>query len=529
MNQEWMIKDVLAHLDSVPDSPKNGRVYLTLDEATAIVDETVNYLGAHGDETEYTYMNGHRKRLAHSLTMIPKSQGDNESLLDIGSYGYMCLWAKKHLGYQHVVGIEWHPHNPEPIIHRTIALENDSIIVESHNFDISQTEWKLDTRFDTVLFFEVLEHINHDPMGVMERIHGLLKPKGTLVMSVPNAISYKALKEFLVGMPPWTYWFYEPDLSHEPRHCFEYTPIIFKMLIQASGLQENAFRTIYAYSDIAREQRTLEISRSLGIEDEDFGETMIINASRISDQINLRFPDALYSPNGYYKNIYPHIQGRLDQTVDRFRKLTYKGHPQSKPVLANEHTSDLVADSLAHRTQLDELLFTCDSQLQVQEQLQQRIEQLESEHTQIQKQLKETQDWAHDLQSQKYDHESRINELLFACDCYLRAEGELDDQLQAADEKATLAQNELAQTRTWAENLSAENADMRAQINELLFMCDCYLQQVNDPGRCVQVIREQQFRRALRVSKSVARKTPILRSALRPVYRNTKKFIKRRM
>lgn len=529
MNQDWMIKDVLSHMKNVPDTPSDGRNYLTLDEATRIVDETVDYLGAHGSETEYTYINGHRKRLAHSLTMIPKAQNDQESLLDIGSYGYMCLWAKKHLGYHHVEGIEWHPDNSETVIHRTIALADDSIELESHNFDISQPEWTLSSKFDTILFFEVLEHINHDPMGVMEHIHGLLKPNGTLVMSVPNAISYKAFKEFMVGMPPWTYWFYEPDLSHEPRHCFEYTPIIFKMLIQASGLQENAFRTIYAYSDVDKEQQTLEIARVLGFEDQDFGETMIINATRRSDQINIRYPDALYSPNGYYKNVYPHIQGRLAQVVDRFRMNTFRGHPDTADVPSSIESASKGSESHEYRDQLNELLFTCDSQLQIQDQMKQQIDQLESEHASTLKQLKETQDWAHDLQRQKYEHEARINELLFTCDCYLRKEAEIEVDLKSANESTRLAQTELVDTRTWAENLSTENADMRAQINELLFMCDCYLQQVNDPGRCVQVIREQQFRRALRVSKSVARKTPILRTALRPVYRNTKKFIKRRL
>ena len=87
MNQEWLIKDVLKRLDSVPDTPKDNRQYLSLEEAQSIVDHTIDYLGAHGDDTEYTYINGHRKRLAHSLSMIPKAQGSGESCLDVGSYG----------------------------------------------------------------------------------------------------------------------------------------------------------------------------------------------------------------------------------------------------------------------------------------------------------------------------------------------------------------------------------------------------------------------------------------------------------
>ncbi len=535
MNQEWLIQNVLKYLDAVPDTPADDRAYLSLDESQRIVDETVDYLGKQGDETEYIYVRGHRKRLAHSLSMIPIARQSGESCLDVGSYGYMALWAKKYLGYSNVIGIEWHPDVDDEIIHRTLTLNGESVELRSYNFDISKPGWMIEDSFDTVLFFEVLEHINEDPMGVMERIHERLTPEGTLVMSVPNAISYKAFKEFLVGMPPWTYWFYKPDLSHEPRHCFEYTPIIFKTLIQASGMRENAFRTIYAYTDPEHEQETLEIARSLGFKDESFGETMIINATKTAKSINLRHPDVLYSPDGYYRNVYPHLHDRFARVIAHFRK-------------SNSQQRKGNAD---HEEQINQPLFTCDTQLHKHEELQSQIQKLEIAKAKIASKLQQTRDWAHDLEQEKHDLESKVNDLLFTCDCYLRKESEQELALQKAleaesaarkaaqearivevkiaNDAARAAKQEAQHTRTWAEDLAKENADLRGQVNELLFACDCYLQQVNDPNRCVQVIRERRFRSALRVSKSIARKTPIIRTALRPVYRETKKFIKKRM
>ncbi len=520
MNQEWLIQNVLKHLDAVPDTPADDRAYLSLDESQRIVDEAVDYLGKQGDETEYIYIRGHRKRLAHSLSMIPIARQSGESCLDVGSYGYMALWAKKYLGYSNVTGIEWHPNIDDEIIHRTLTLNGESFELRSYNFDISKPEWMIEDSFDTVLFFEVLEHINEDPMGVMERIHERLTPEGTLVMSVPNAISYKAFKEFLVGMPPWTYWFYEPDLSHEPRHCFEYTPIIFKTLIQASGMRENAFRTIYAYTDPEHEQETLEISRSLGIKDESFGETMIINATKTTKSISLRHPDVLYSPDGYYKNVYPHLRDRFVRAITHFKE----SNPQQRRVDTD------------HDDQINQLLFTGDTQLHKYEKLHSQIQQLEATNTQLTSKLQQTQNWAHNLEREKHDLESKVNELLFTCDCCLRKEAEQKSALQqaieaklAASDAAHAAEQESQHTRTWAEDLAKENADLRGQVNELLFACDCYLQQANDPHKCVQVIRERRFRSVLRISKSFVRKTPVLRTALRPVYRETKKFIKKRM
>lgn len=514
MNQDWLIKNVLKHIESVPPVPEDNREYLPFDECIRIVDNTIDYLGAHGDETEYTYISGHRKRLAHSLSMIPLAQEKGQSCLDVGSYGYMAHWAKKHLGYEHVDGIEWHPDDDRSVIHRPLQLEGETVELHSYNFDISEADWAIESQYDTVLFFEVLEHINQDPMGVMSRIHEHLKPMGTLVMSVPNAISYKAFKEFLVGMPPWTYWFYEPDLSHEPRHCFEYTPIVFKSLIQAAGLTENAFRTIYAYTEPELEQETLEIASSFGIRADSFGETMIINATKTSDRISLRYPDVLYSPEGYYKNIYPHIHDRLNEAISHFRQSNKSIPASEAQSWDQDHTqAGLQEGSISAHQNSDSLL---------------RLQLGAGDH-QISTKLSQTRAWANGLQDQKYELEARINELLFTCDCYLRKEGENDSLVKEAQEAKASAVIELKDTKDWAENLSNENADLRGQVNELLFACDCYLQQINDPQRCVQVIREKRFRNALETSKTIARKTPVLRTALRPVYRGTKKFIKRRM
>ena len=706
MNQEWLIKNVLKHLNSVPDKPIDERDYLSLEEAQRIVDDTVEYIGAHGDNTEYNYINGHRKRLAHSLSMIPKAKGKGESCLDVGSYGYMLFWVKKHLGYEDITGIEWHPDIEDKVIHQALTINDETIEFESHNFDISQSDWALDGSHDTILFFEVLEHINQDPMGVMTQIHSRLKMGGTLVMSVPNAISYKAFKEFLVGMPPWTYWFYEPDLSHEPRHCFEYTPIIFKSIIQATGLRENAFKIIYAYTERDHEAATLEIAKSFGIDDESFGETMIINSTKVSQNITLRFPDVLYSPDGYYRHVFPHLHDRLDKAFACFREATdpqetankselkkvhaenTKLHGQIAELLQtcekhlhrhdelqarineieserenvsgelsrnqalvldlekqknemadrinellytcecylrkeNEintavHESEKVKDTalnevhdkseqaenlskenthlrnqieeieteklriegeLGHtqevaldlqkqkkemESRINELLFTCDCYMRKEvehdtavkeienardaalneardtrnwaekltteiEELRGKMNKIESEKTRINNQLEQSQDRARELQKQKNDLEVRVNELLFTCDCYMRKEGDNTSEVKEAEKARDKALREANDTRLWAEQLTMENTDLRGQVNELLFACDCYLQQVNDPARCVQVVREKRFRSALETSKSIARKTPILRTALRPVYQSTKKFIKRRM
>jgi SAM-dependent methyltransferase len=57
-----------------------------------------------------------------------------------------------------------------------------------------------DRRFDTVTLFEVLEHVE-DPSGLVRCIRGLLKPEGSLVLSVPNR-SRKYASRDPIDRPP---------------------------------------------------------------------------------------------------------------------------------------------------------------------------------------------------------------------------------------------------------------------------------------------------------------------------------------
>lgn len=83
MNQQWLIDHVLETGPRLPVEPSGDASYLTMVEAEAIVDHTLDELGASGDPIEYSYMRGHRKRLAHTLTMIPKAGGPGQSLLSL--------------------------------------------------------------------------------------------------------------------------------------------------------------------------------------------------------------------------------------------------------------------------------------------------------------------------------------------------------------------------------------------------------------------------------------------------------------
>ena len=93
-------------------------------------------------------------------------------------------------------------------------------------YDVNMSEKiSLDNKFDIVISFHTLEHIA-DPITLLKNIKKLLKPKGKILIEVPNSDDFhlklnKFYKEF--------YW--------ERAHIHYFNPKILKNVIQKSGFK----------------------------------------------------------------------------------------------------------------------------------------------------------------------------------------------------------------------------------------------------------------------------------------------------
>ena len=286
--QERLIADVLSRLDTTPETPSEGS-YLSMADAGEIVDETISHVVQFGTALESRYLSGHRRRLIETLSIIPRAASADARLLDVGCFGYMTYWAHRHLGYSEAEGIEWMPAEPEPSAWRRVGLAGAEFSFLVHNFDISQAVWPLEGKFNTVLLLETLEHINRDPSGVLTNIVSRMAQDAILVASVPNSLSYMTLRAAMMGAPPWTYWFYNCDLAHEPRHAFEYTPIFFKSILRAAALEEQAFRTICAYDNRDTLDELFTVGAALSVNSRFFGDTMIAVSQKVGSIKRLDF------------------------------------------------------------------------------------------------------------------------------------------------------------------------------------------------------------------------------------------------
>lgn len=317
MNQQQLARDVLKSLED-PCLPLVGVSRLTLDQTQAIVDSTIEYVRQHGNDVEYNYLLAHRKRLAESLSWIPLAPHENAACIDIGCFGYMGFWAKTYLGYQDIVGVEYHSNRLTGAYEEIVTVNDQSVSIRMYNFDISDAEWRIDGTFETILFFETLEHVCTDPVGIMAKIGKIMNTESYLIMSVPNCVSYKTLREFICGTPPWMYWFFHPDLSHEARHCFEYTPFILKTLLRASGFHEIAFRTLLAFSDESALEAEYSIAKTLSINPQLFGDVILTVVKKVEDVPPIRYPYCIYDADAYYKEIWPILWPVLEQSYQHF-------------------------------------------------------------------------------------------------------------------------------------------------------------------------------------------------------------------
>jgi len=76
--------------------------------------------------------------------------------------------------------------------------------VETVELDLNDGAWDLPREyFDVVILAETLEHLYY-PERVLERIHGLLKPGGVLIGSVPNGFSLKNRIRLLLGQKQYS-------------------------------------------------------------------------------------------------------------------------------------------------------------------------------------------------------------------------------------------------------------------------------------------------------------------------------------
>ena len=118
--------------------------------------------------------------------------------------------------------------NPHTSLPETRALEFHHFNVEDATFPFSTAS------FDVVLFCEVIEHLQSDPVKVLLEIKRVLKPSGHLVLTTPNVARLENVCRLMAGAN-----IYDPYSGYGPygRHNREYNKHELALLLAYFGFE----------------------------------------------------------------------------------------------------------------------------------------------------------------------------------------------------------------------------------------------------------------------------------------------------
>jgi 2-polyprenyl-3-methyl-5-hydroxy-6-metoxy-1,4-benzoquinol methylase len=149
--------------------------------------------------------------LKKKISLINSLHPEKGKLLDIGAGTGDFLVIAKAVGWQ-TMGIEPSEKAKKTAISKGISLENNSQTIKNQQFDV-------------ITMWHVLEHVPNVEQQIQE-LKRLLKPKGTIIIAVPN---FKSFDAKYYG----SYW----AAYDAPRHLWHFSKIAIEKIFAKQDLQ----------------------------------------------------------------------------------------------------------------------------------------------------------------------------------------------------------------------------------------------------------------------------------------------------
>ena len=255
---------------------------------------SVSFGGDTAQELTLHYIDQHLKRFVRTLASVPPAPPGGK-LLDVAGLANLVPCYQR-LGYQHVTVTSADAHSPfvPPDLEEKLAGLGD-VQVKYFNVEFDKFPFP-DEHFDTVLCCEVLEHLTVDPMAMVAELNRVCKTGGTLLMTTPNIVSWKALARVIAGRHPSGFNSYSGINSD--RHNREYTPREVERLLQDAGFDVTELTT-FSQSGLERGHRWMKwcikpLERFWALPPENERGDFILVSGKKAGPIRNRLPDWLY-------------------------------------------------------------------------------------------------------------------------------------------------------------------------------------------------------------------------------------------
>jgi 2-polyprenyl-3-methyl-5-hydroxy-6-metoxy-1,4-benzoquinol methylase len=151
-----------------------------------------------GIENDIIYFNYHKKRFHKMGETVSRMVPPGSSVLDIGSHYLHSSLLLQLLGYK-VVSMDVSEFWELDYIRQRAADHQLTPVIENqleHLGSLSEEK----EQYDLILFTEIFEHITFNPIAFWKRIHTLIKNKGKIYITTPNAITLYAIVKTLFNL-----------------------------------------------------------------------------------------------------------------------------------------------------------------------------------------------------------------------------------------------------------------------------------------------------------------------------------------
>ncbi len=142
------------------------------------------------------YHRGHKARLARSVQLIVDSKPEGR-ILEIGTTGFIPL-ALKALLPDVTVDVTHFDRSMPSVFLKTVEINQQKMTVNAMSVDLENRPIPADSNtYDCVICCEVLEHMEIDPMFMLQEINRVTRYDGSLFLTTPNVASSRGLHKIV--------------------------------------------------------------------------------------------------------------------------------------------------------------------------------------------------------------------------------------------------------------------------------------------------------------------------------------------
>lgn len=242
-----------------------------------------------------TYWRQDWKRFVYTFGLISQLRG---TCLEIGANPYFTttllrLYTSLELSLANYFGPHFGSTSTQTVsVNNPKTGKREDLSLTFSHFNIEEGAFPFSAeQFDIVLFCEVIEHLQSDPVKVLREMKRILKPGGHLIITTPNVSRLENVARILAGEN-----IYDPYSAYGPygRHNREYTRHELAQLLDYCGFAVEVCFSADVHENVAANFFSLEaIVPLVQRRKDDLGQYLFLR-SRNSGPSRTKRPSWLY-------------------------------------------------------------------------------------------------------------------------------------------------------------------------------------------------------------------------------------------